>query len=56
VPDVAAALLEAESRGMHLLDREPRLGARGTRIGFVDPRKEDGIRVEYVELPTDRNR
>lgn len=51
VDDVAAALEEAGRRGMRVLDREPRPGARGTRIGFVDPGRADGILVEYVEVP-----
>jgi methylmalonyl-CoA/ethylmalonyl-CoA epimerase len=51
VPDVAAALAEAERRGLPLIDRVPRPGARGTMIGFADPGREDGVFLEFVELP-----
>lgn len=51
VSDVAAALFEAHRRGLKLVDHRPRPGARGTMIGFVDPEREDGVFVEYVELP-----
>lgn len=50
VPDVAEALREAARRGLDLVDLVPRPGARGTMIGFVDPHREDGVLVEYVEL------
>lgn len=36
VDDVADALRQAAVKGLRLLDREPRHGAHGTRIGFVD--------------------
>lgn len=49
VEDVAAALDTAETRGLRRLDAVPRPGARGTLIGFVDPAREDGVLVEYVE-------
>jgi methylmalonyl-CoA/ethylmalonyl-CoA epimerase len=51
VDDVAEALRLAEERGLTLLDRVPRPGARGTRIGFADPGRPDGVLVEYVEVP-----
>ena len=50
VPDVAAALDAAADRGLNRLDAVPRPGARGTLIGFVDPGREDGVLVEYVEV------
>lgn len=52
VPDVAEALRLAEQRGLTLIDRVPRPGARGTLIGFADAGRPDGVLVEYVELPT----
>lgn len=51
VPDAAEALRTAEERGLRLIDRTPRPGARGTLIGFVDPGRPDGVLVEYVERP-----
>jgi methylmalonyl-CoA/ethylmalonyl-CoA epimerase len=52
VPDVAEALRLAEERGLRLIDRVPRPGARGTLIGFADAGRPDGVLVEYVELPS----
>lgn len=51
VPDVTEALRLAEERGLTLIDRVPRPGARGTLIGFADGGRPDGVLVEYVELP-----
>ena len=51
VADVAVALREAVERGLVPIDQEPRPGARGTSIAFVDPGREDGILVEYVQEP-----
>ncbi len=51
VADVAEALRLAEERGLRLIDRVPRAGARGTLIGFADAGHPDGVLVEYVELP-----
>jgi methylmalonyl-CoA epimerase len=50
VDDVAAALAEAPSHGFKLVDKVPRPGARGTTIGVVDPQREDGVLVQYVQL------
>ncbi len=52
VPDVADELLAAERRGLRLIDRVPRPGARGTSIGFADPRRQDAVLVEYVQEPS----
>jgi hypothetical protein len=49
---VAAALAEAESRGLQPIDSAPRRGARGTLVGMVDPRREDGVLVQYVQEVT----
>jgi methylmalonyl-CoA/ethylmalonyl-CoA epimerase len=52
VPDVAAALEDCAKKGLELLDQVPRLGARGTMIGFIDPHWPDGTLVEFVQDPT----
>ena len=52
VPDVVAALGDAAARGLDLIDRVPRPGARGTMIGFVNPHWPDGTLVEFVQDPT----
>jgi len=51
VEDVAAALAEAHNRGFRLVDEAPRPGARGTTVGVVDPQREDGVLVQYVQGP-----
>jgi methylmalonyl-CoA epimerase len=49
VDDVAAALDDAASHGLVLLDKTPRPGARGTMVGFADPHRADGVLVQYVQ-------
>jgi methylmalonyl-CoA epimerase len=49
VDDVAAALAAAPSHGFKLVDLVPRPGARGTTVGVVDPKREDGVLVQYVQ-------
>ncbi|GAC1505439.1 MAG: methylmalonyl-CoA epimerase [Candidatus Dormibacteraceae bacterium] len=49
VDDVTIALDDAASNGFVLLDESPRPGARGTLIGFADPRRADGVLVQYVQ-------
>ena len=51
VPSVAAALSAAESRGARLIDKTPRPGARGRRVGFIHPSATHGVLVEFVEGP-----
>lgn len=51
VNDVAAALAEAPAHGFRRVDRVPRPGARGTTVGVVDPEREDGVLVQYVQGP-----
>jgi methylmalonyl-CoA/ethylmalonyl-CoA epimerase len=50
VDDVAAALAEASTHGFKLIDKAPRPGARGTMVGAVDPQREDGVLVQYVQV------
>ena len=49
VDDVAAALAEAQRLGFKLIDRVPRPGSRGTTVGVVDPQREDGVLLQYVQ-------
>jgi methylmalonyl-CoA/ethylmalonyl-CoA epimerase len=51
VDSVADALAEAPRRGFSLVDKAPRPGARGTMVGVVDPQREDGVLVQYVQGP-----
>jgi methylmalonyl-CoA/ethylmalonyl-CoA epimerase len=50
VDDVAAALAAAPGHGFKLVDKSPRPGARGTTVGVVDPQREDGVLVQYVQV------
>lgn len=45
----AAALCLLEEEGLELIDKAPRTGAHGTKIGFVHPRSLGGVLVEVVE-------
>jgi methylmalonyl-CoA epimerase len=49
VDDVTAALAAAPALGLQLIDSVPRPGARGTLVGMVDPKREDGVLVQYVQ-------
>ena len=52
VPDLEAALREAESRGLELIDRTPRDGSHGLRIAFLHPRSFHGVLVELCQRRT----
>jgi len=45
--DVAQALSEAEENGVKLIDKEPRGGAEGLRIGFLHPKSTGGVLTEF---------
>ncbi len=49
VPDIEAALHTLEDRGLELIDRTPRTGARGHRVAFLHPRSTAGVLIELVE-------
>jgi methylmalonyl-CoA/ethylmalonyl-CoA epimerase len=51
VDDISSALREAESRGIQLIDREPRKGAEGFRIAFLHPKSTQGVLTELCEKP-----
>lgn len=46
---VAEALVEAEGKGIRLIDKEPRLGAENMMIGFLHPKMTAGILTELCE-------
>jgi len=50
VPDIEAALAHLAAEGAELIDREPRMGGGGRRVGFVHPRSGNGVLVELVEI------
>jgi methylmalonyl-CoA/ethylmalonyl-CoA epimerase len=51
VDDLRAALREAESKGIQLIDREPRKGAEGLNIAFLHPKSTQGVLTELCEKP-----
>lgn len=48
VDDLAASLDELASRGVPLIDRQPRPGARGHQVAFLHPKAMGGVLVELV--------
>jgi methylmalonyl-CoA/ethylmalonyl-CoA epimerase len=49
VASVEAALAELEAKGFPLIDKTPRIGARGHKVAFVHPKAFGGLLVELVE-------
>ena len=45
--DVAQALNNAEEKGIKLIDKKPRGGAEGLRIGFLHPKSTGGVLTEF---------
>ena len=46
---VAEGLVEVESKGVRLIDKEPRPGAENMMIGFLHPKFTSGILTELCE-------
>ena len=51
VDNLEAALRELRKTGVDIIDEEPRIGARGTRMAFIHPKSTFGVLTELVELP-----
>jgi methylmalonyl-CoA/ethylmalonyl-CoA epimerase len=47
--DVAAALDTAREHGVELIDEEPRPGAWGHEVAFLNPKSTGGVLIEFVE-------
>ena len=47
--DIEAALEEARSAGLALIDEEPRAGVRNSRVAFIHPKSTGGVLTELVE-------
>jgi len=47
--DLANALVEAESKGVQLIDKQPRKGAEGMNIAFLHPKSTGGVLTELCE-------
>ena len=49
VEDLEAALAELKEKGIPLVDEEPRPGAHGTIIAFIDSAATHGVSIELVQ-------
>jgi methylmalonyl-CoA epimerase len=49
VEDIDAALEEIAAAGLRLIDSEPRVGIRDSRVAFLHPRSTGGVLTEIVE-------
>jgi methylmalonyl-CoA epimerase len=51
VDDISGALEQLKSRGVRLVDEQPRPGAEGALVAFVHPSAAHGVLVELKEKP-----
>ncbi len=49
VDDIRAKLLQLKSKGMRLIDENPRIGAEGCLVAFVHPSSSNGVLLELVQ-------
>jgi methylmalonyl-CoA epimerase len=49
VQDIDAALQRVRDAGLRLIDEEPRIGIRGSRVAFLHPKATGGVLTELVE-------
>lgn len=49
VDDIDAALERLTAAGLRLIDPEPRVGIRDSRVAFLHPRSTGGVLTEIVE-------
>ncbi len=49
VRDIEATLDELKLAGTQLIDTEPRIGIRGSRVAFIHPRSSLGVLTEIVQ-------
>ncbi|HUY58457.1 MAG TPA: methylmalonyl-CoA epimerase [Solirubrobacteraceae bacterium] len=49
VDDIEAALASLSAAGVRLIDQQPRIGIRGSRVAFLHPSAADGVLTEIVE-------
>ena len=47
--DIDATLGAVREAGLRLIDEEPRVGIRGSRVAFLHPRSTGGVLTELVE-------
>src|SRR5918999_1235370 len=51
VENINAALVQLKSRGVRLVDEQPRPGAEGALVAFIHPSAAHGVLVELKEKP-----
>jgi methylmalonyl-CoA/ethylmalonyl-CoA epimerase len=51
--DIRSALEAVRGAGLELIDQEPRIGIRGSRVAFLHPKSTGGVLTELVEAPED---
>ena len=49
VTDIVSVLRNMKSRGLRLIDEEPKAGAEGKKIAFVHPKSMNGILLELSQ-------
>ena len=49
--DIDSALEAVRGAGLQLIDEEPRIGIRGSRVAFLHPKSTGGVLTELVEAP-----
>ena len=49
--DIDSALEAVRDAGLRLIDEEPRVGIRGSRVAFLHPKSTGGVLTELVEPP-----
>jgi methylmalonyl-CoA/ethylmalonyl-CoA epimerase len=49
VSDIEAALGKLKESGVQLIDEEPRVGIRDSRVAFLHPKATNGVLTELVE-------
>lgn len=49
VPDIRASIAELKSKGVKLIDEEPRVGAHKHLVAFIHPKSTGGVLLELLE-------
>jgi methylmalonyl-CoA/ethylmalonyl-CoA epimerase len=50
VDDIAGMLAQLRSKGVQLINEEPRTAADGKKYAFIHPKSTSGVLVELYEL------
>ncbi len=51
VDDIAGMLAQLKSKGIQLINEEPRLSGDGRQYAFIHPKSANGVLVELYQLP-----